>query len=94
MTSRTMLALSLFFTIITATSIPICGENSSSIAGSGSINTGCGVYNFQLVNTTSKSANSTSGSSESGSSKASVVSYCAVTGSVLFGVAAFFGWFL
>ncbi|KAK6615730.1 hypothetical protein H4I95_00882 [Botrytis cinerea] len=71
-----------------------CGENSSSIAGSGSINTGCGVYNFQLVNTTSKSANSTSGSSESGSSKASVVSYCTVTGSVLFGVAAFFGWFL
>ncbi|KAF7894483.1 uncharacterized protein EAF01_009934 [Botrytis porri] len=73
-----------------------CSDNSSSITGSGSIDTGCGVYNFQLVNAHSNTsnANSTSLSSESGGSKASVVSYCTVTGSVLFGVAALFGWFL
>ncbi|TGO26726.1 hypothetical protein BPAE_0054g00340 [Botrytis paeoniae] len=71
-----------------------CGDNSSSIAGSGSIDTGCGIYNFQLINTNSNNSNSTSVSSESGSSKASVVSYCTVTGSMLFGVAALFGWFL
>ncbi|KAF5878095.1 uncharacterized protein Bfra_000262 [Botrytis fragariae] len=73
-----------------------CSDNSSSIAGSGSIDTGCGVYNFQLINTKSNNSNSnsTSVSSESGSSKASVVSYCTVTGSMLLGVAALFGWFL
>ncbi|KAF7929422.1 uncharacterized protein EAE98_005340 [Botrytis deweyae] len=71
-----------------------CGDNSSSIAGSGSIDTGCGLYNFQLINTNPNTSNSTSVSSESGGSKVSVVSYCTVTGSVLFGVAALFGWFL
>ncbi|TGO66990.1 hypothetical protein BOTNAR_0050g00240 [Botryotinia narcissicola] len=71
-----------------------CGDNSSSITGSGSIDTGCGVYNFQLINTSPNNSNSTSVSSESGGSKASVVSYCTVTGSMLFGVAALFGWFL
>ncbi|TGO40997.1 hypothetical protein BHYA_0028g00390 [Botrytis hyacinthi] len=71
-----------------------CGDNSSSITGSGSIDTGCGVYNFQLINANPNNSNSTSVSSESGGSKASVVSYCTVTGSMLFGVAALFGWFL
>ncbi|THV44791.1 hypothetical protein BGAL_0579g00060 [Botrytis galanthina] len=71
-----------------------CGDNSSSITGSGSIDTGCGVYNFKLINTNPNNSNSTSVSSESGGIKASVVSYCTVTGSMLFGVAALFGWFL
>ncbi|KAJ8070086.1 hypothetical protein OCU04_000481 [Sclerotinia nivalis] len=71
-----------------------CGNNNSTITGSGSINSGCGVYSFQFTSTNTNNVNATSASSKSGSSKASGVSYCMVTASVLLGVAAFFGWFL
>lgn len=76
------------------------GDNNCTLTGSGTIDTGCGIYTFQLTNAnsnnvnTSSVSNASSVSSKSGSGKASGVSYCMVTGSVLLGVAAFFGWFL
>lgn len=72
----------------------IGGNNNSTITGSGSMDTGCGRYAFELTNTKTNNASATDVSSRSGSGKASGVSYCMVTGSVLLGVAAFFGWFL
>ncbi|ESZ97927.1 hypothetical protein SBOR_1692 [Sclerotinia borealis F-4128] len=73
-----------------------CGNNNSTITGSGSIDTDCGIYAFQLINTNTNktNANATTPLSKSGSGKTSGVSYCMVTGSVLCGVAALFGWFL
>ncbi|KAI9650086.1 hypothetical protein NHQ30_000099 [Ciborinia camelliae] len=71
-----------------------CGNENSTITGFGSIDTGCAVYSFQLKNSNANNANATSASSKSGSGKASGISYCMVTGSLLLGVAAFFGWFL
>ncbi|CAD6448317.1 2abdb21b-b1c8-47e2-b2a9-4670012cb08b [Sclerotinia trifoliorum] len=71
-----------------------CGTNNSTITGSGSINSGCGIYSFRLTSTNPNNMNATNASSKSGGGKTSGVSYCMVTGSVLLGVAAVFGWFL
>ena len=76
------------------TNKPKGGHRNSTITGSGSIDTECGIYSFQLISTNVNTANVTATSSKSGSGKASGVSYCMVTGSVLLGVAAFFGSFL
>ncbi|APA06774.1 hypothetical protein sscle_02g015440 [Sclerotinia sclerotiorum 1980 UF-70] len=71
-----------------------CGNNNSTITGSGSVNSGCGIYSFRLTSTDPDNMNATNASSKSGSGKTSGVSYCMVTCSVLLGVAAVFGWFL
>ncbi|KAF7856092.1 hypothetical protein EAF04_010046 [Stromatinia cepivora] len=71
-----------------------CGNNNSTITGSGSMDSGCGVYSFQLTSMNTNNRDTTNTTSKSRSSKTSGVSYCMVTGSALLGVAVFFGWFL
>ncbi|KAB8302404.1 hypothetical protein EYC80_005825 [Monilinia laxa] len=58
-------------------SVSNCGNNNSTITGSGYMDTGCGTYAFELTNTKTNNASATDASSESGSGKASGV-YCYV----------------
>ncbi|QSZ30325.1 hypothetical protein DSL72_004847 [Monilinia vaccinii-corymbosi] len=68
-----------------------CGNRRSTPAGSGPIDASCGIDAVRLARTKTHNAYA---ANAAGASSKSGVSYCMVTGSVLLGVAALFGWFL